>query len=135
LAEDSRLFIDRLTLATLALRLPILHQRTGSGDRDGGLRHEPEMEPDPDQRALDDRLAILDVLVAAVERRSEVFAVVESSEDPEDAVRRLQDLLGVSEVGAIEVLNMQWRRLTRRDRTEIHERRDELRVQRGPRQP
>jgi DNA gyrase/topoisomerase IV subunit A len=99
----------------------------------GGMRHHAEMDGDPelDQREHDGRLLeLLDAIAAALERRSEVLAVVESSDEEEEAVRRLTELLGVSELAAVEVLNMQWRRLTRQGRAEIYERRDSLRDRR-----
>lgn len=102
------------------------------GDRIGGMRHHAEMDRDPelDQRELDGRLEILDALVAALERRSVVLEAIESSDEAEDAVRRLRELLGVSEAAASEVLNMQWRRLTCQERARIYEYRDALRARR-----
>lgn len=89
-----------------------------------------DRDPELDQRELDGRLEILDALVAALERRSVVLEAIESSDEAEDAVRRLRELLGVSEAAASEVLNMQWRRLTCQERARIYEYRDALRARR-----
>jgi hypothetical protein len=56
--------------------------------------------------------------------------MLESSDEAEDAMRRLRDLLGVSADVASEVLNIQWRRLTRQGSAELIERRDALRARR-----
>jgi DNA gyrase/topoisomerase IV subunit A len=88
-------------------------------------------DPEFDQPEFDGRqLEILDALVAAFERRSEVLEAIESSDEEQDAVQRLSELLGVTETAASEILNMQWRRLTRQGRAEIYERRDALRARR-----
>lgn len=104
---------------------------TWFGDRIGGMRHDAVVDgaPEFDQREKVARqLEILEGLTAALERWSAVSEVIEASDDTEDAVRRLRDLLGVSETVALEVLNTQWRRLTRQNRAEIIKRRDELRA-------
>jgi DNA gyrase/topoisomerase IV subunit A len=71
-------------------------------------------------------LELLDALVMAQERHAEVGETISSCADSQEAVLRLQDLLGVSESAAAEVLNSQWRRLTRDERTELRSRRDQL---------
>jgi DNA gyrase/topoisomerase IV subunit A len=71
-------------------------------------------------------LEILAALVAALERHAEVGETIISSADEQEAARRLQDLLGASEMAAVEVMNMQWRRWTRDGQTELQSRRDEL---------
>jgi DNA gyrase/topoisomerase IV subunit A len=54
------------------------------------------------------RLEILEALLDAVDRRDEVPDVVSSSDDTDHAAERLRQLLGVSPVAAVEILNMQW---------------------------
>jgi DNA gyrase/topoisomerase IV subunit A len=94
-----------------------------------GIRHHAEMDrhPEFDQRELAQHLEMLDAFVAALESRSVVSEAIEASEDQDDAVRRLRDLLGVSEAAASDILNIPWRRLTRQGRAELYERRDALR--------
>jgi DNA gyrase/topoisomerase IV subunit A len=104
---------------------------TWFGDRLGGMRHDAVVDGDPEfdrREHVARELDILEGLTAALERWIAVSEVIEASDDTEDAVRRLRDLLGVSETVASEVLNTQWRRLTRQNRAEIIERRDELRA-------
>jgi DNA gyrase/topoisomerase IV subunit A len=90
------------------------------------VRHDAAMEAHSDPRNDLAALELLDALVAALDRRVEVGEAITSSADEHVAVRRLQDLLGVSESPAKEVLNMQWRRWTRDGQAELRSRRDEL---------
>jgi DNA gyrase/topoisomerase IV subunit A len=73
------------------------------------------------------RLELLDALLVALDRRHEVSDVVWASEDSDRAVERLRELLGVSEVAAIEILNTQWRRFTRDGRQFLQDAVSELR--------
>jgi len=73
------------------------------------------------------RLEILEALLAAIDRRSEVSSVVAASQDADTAARAVQDLLGVSAASAVEVLNMQWRRLAGDDRKRMEDDRDATR--------
>jgi DNA gyrase/topoisomerase IV subunit A len=75
---------------------------------------------------LDDRLATLETLLLAIERRGELGDAIAAAADAEAAVSEVQQILGVSRVHATEVLNMQWRRWTTADRRELAHRRDEL---------
>ncbi|APX03940.1 DNA gyrase subunit A [Arthrobacter sp. QXT-31] len=68
---------------------------------------------DEDERRIRDHLMIVDALVRAVNRRDEVFQVIEDSEDVDEARRRVGQLLGVGELGSRAVLDMQARRFTR----------------------
>lgn len=70
---------------------------------------------------------IYEALEAAVERRGEVFAVIETSVDTEKAQQELQALLGTDELGARAVLDLQLRRLSLAERAFIAERLRELR--------
>jgi DNA gyrase/topoisomerase IV subunit A len=83
---------------------------------------------DPDQeRDRESRLELLDALLAALDRRDEVSDVVSASEDTDQAVERLRELLGVSPLAAVEILNMQWRRFTHDERQMLQDRISELR--------
>jgi DNA gyrase/topoisomerase IV subunit A len=83
---------------------------------------------DTDQeRARTQQLEMLDALQVAIARRVEVTEAVVSAEDQSDAVQRLRGLLEVSEVGAIHILNMEWRRFTRSERHALQDRMTDLR--------
>ena len=82
---------------------------------------------DEDERRIRDELMILDALVRAMDRRDEVFQMIEDSEDADEAIRRVGQLLGVGELGSRAVLDMQARRFTRDQRRAIVSRAEELR--------
>jgi DNA gyrase/topoisomerase IV subunit A len=84
---------------------------------------------DEDERRIRDELMILDALLRAMDRRDEVFQVIEDSEDEDEARRRVGQLLGVDELGSRVVLDMQVRRLTRDQRQRLASRAAELRSQ------
>jgi DNA gyrase/topoisomerase IV subunit A len=73
------------------------------------------------------RLKIFEAILAAIDRRHEVSDVVASSENADQARARVRDLLGVSQEAATEILNMQWRRLTRSEQRAMRELIEELR--------
>jgi DNA gyrase/topoisomerase IV subunit A len=80
---------------------------------------------------LDDRLAIINVLLLALERRGELGDAIAAAADAEAALNEVQQILGVPREHAIEVLNMQWRRWTSAERRELASRRDELQARRA----
>lgn len=82
---------------------------------------------DEDERRTRDELMILEALEQAVDRRDEVFQVIEDSEDADEAIRRVGQLLGVGAHGSRAVLDMQARRFTRDQRQAIVSRAEELR--------
>lgn len=82
---------------------------------------------DEDERRTRDELIILEALERAVDRRDEVFQVIDDSEDADEAIRRVGQLLGVGALGGRVVLDMQVRRFTRDQRQAIVSRADELR--------
>jgi DNA gyrase/topoisomerase IV subunit A len=81
-------------------------------------------------QALDDRLAIIDVLLLALERRGELGDAIAAADDEEAAASAVQEILGVSRESAVEVLNMQLRRWTSDGRRELAHRRNELQARR-----
>lgn len=83
--------------------------------------------PGADTVAERQRLEILEVILAALERHHEVSDVVASSETASEASARLRELLGISQVAATEILNMQWRRLARAEQQEMRALINELR--------
>ncbi len=70
---------------------------------------------------------IVEALEQAVDRRDEVFQVIEDSEDADEAIRSVGQLLGVGVHGSRAVLDMQARRFTRDQRQAIVSRAEELR--------
>jgi len=79
---------------------------------------------DQDERHREE-LMILEALVQAMDRRDELFQVIEDSEDVDEAIRRVGQLLGVGTVGSRAVLDLQARRFTRVQRfscrrTQVH---------------
>ncbi|WP_090950652.1 DNA gyrase subunit A [Arthrobacter sp. ov118] len=82
---------------------------------------------DEDDRQTRDELMILEALVQAMDRRDEVFQVIDDSEDVDEAIRRVGQLLGVGELASRFVLDLQVRRFTRDQRQAIASRAEELR--------
>jgi DNA gyrase/topoisomerase IV subunit A len=82
---------------------------------------------DEDERQTREQLMIHEALVQAMDRRDEVFQEIEDSEDMDEAIRRVGQLLGVGELGSRFVLDMQVRRFTRDQRQAIASRTEELR--------
>jgi DNA gyrase/topoisomerase IV subunit A len=82
---------------------------------------------DEDERQTRDELMILEALVRAMDRRDEVFQVIDDSEDVDEAIRRVGQLLGVGELASRFVLDLQVRRFTRDQRQAIASRVEELR--------
>ena len=70
---------------------------------------------------------IHEALVQAMDRRDEVFQEIEDSEDIDEALRRVGQLLGVGELGSRFVLDLQARRFTRDQRQAIASYAEELR--------
>ncbi|MFE4229489.1 DNA gyrase subunit A [Arthrobacter sp. NPDC056886] len=72
---------------------------------------------DAEQRRQEEYLLrLLDGLVKALDRREEVFQVVEDSEDQDEAIRRLVELLELDEFSCRAILDMQVSRFTREKR-------------------
>lgn len=74
---------------------------------------------DEDERQIRQQLMLHDALVRAIDRRDEVFQVIEDSEDVDEAIRRVGQLLGLGELGSRAVLDMQARTFTRDRRQAI----------------
>jgi DNA gyrase/topoisomerase IV subunit A len=83
---------------------------------------------DEDERHMRDELMILDALLRAMDRRDEVFQVIDDSEDEDEARRRVGQLLDVDELGSRVVLDLQVRRFTRDQRQNLVSRAAELRA-------
>lgn len=72
-------------------------------------------------------LMILEALVQAIDRREEIFDVIEASEDVDEAIHRVSQLLGVGDNCSRAVLDMQARRFTRDQRQILASHVEELR--------
>ncbi|WP_091563344.1 DNA gyrase subunit A [Arthrobacter sp. ok362] len=82
---------------------------------------------DEDERRIRDQLMVADALVQAIDRRDEVFQMIEDSEDVDEAIRRVGQLLAVGALGSRAVLDQQARRFTRDQRQAIASHAEELR--------
>jgi DNA gyrase/topoisomerase IV subunit A len=82
---------------------------------------------DEDERQMRQQLMLHEALVKAMDRRDEVFQVVEDSENLDEAIQRVGQLLGLGELGSRVVLDMQVRRFTRDQRQAIASYAEELR--------
>lgn len=82
------------------------------------------------KRHLELRVGILAAIDSALDRHTEVLAAIARSTDREEAITVVEQLLDVDQVSARAVLDLQWSRLTRRDRdvvaTELAETRRRL---------
>ena len=74
-----------------------------------------------------ERLAVLDAIAGAIERRHEVLAALEVAASDAEAAESVALLLGVSEAAASAVLDLQLRRFTAAQRGRIEAERRELR--------
>jgi len=83
---------------------------------------------DEDERHARDELATLEVLLQAMDRRDEVFRVVDDSETVDEAIRRVGQLLGIGVVGSRAVIDLQVRRFTGGQRRAMASRAGELRA-------
>lgn len=90
------------------------------------------------EAALAERAALLEAVCVALNRRQEVFELLEASTDPNRALEEIQDRFGLEPAGPRAVLDLQLRRLTsgERDRiavelTEVRARLLELRKEPG----
>lgn len=79
------------------------------------------------RRHAEYNLRIRDGLVKAMDRRKDVFQVVEDSEDPDEAIRHLMELLELDEMSCRVILDTQLRRFTRQQRQAIAAQAEELR--------
>jgi len=81
------------------------------------------------QMREEQQVMIVEALVQAMDRRDEVFRVIDDSEDVDEAIRRVGQLLGVGEGPSRAVLDLQFRRFTRDQRQAIASHAQELRSQ------
>ena len=77
--------------------------------------------------AARERLVYLDGLLVAIDRRTEVIALVADSESADEALPALMALLTIPEHVARAVLDLQIRRLAKLERSRILEERDYMR--------
>jgi DNA gyrase/topoisomerase IV subunit A len=82
---------------------------------------------DEDERHARDELATLEALLQAMDRRDEVFRVVDDSETVDEAIRRVGQLMGIGAVSSRAVIDLQVRRFTGGQRRAMASRAGELR--------
>ncbi len=63
-----------------------------------------EYQPPSEEQRLRLRLSVLDAYLLAAERRADVIDAVAEARDPEQALRSVADLLGITEQGAALIL-------------------------------
>ena len=79
------------------------------------------------RKHAEDTLRLVDGLVKAMGRREDVFQVVEDSEDRDEALRRLMELLELDELSCRAILDLQVKGFTRERRRVIAAHAEELR--------
>lgn len=82
---------------------------------------------DEEERETRQQLMIVTALLQAMDRREEVFQIIEQSEDGDEALRRVSQLLGVGELGSRFVLDLQAKSFTRERRRTFASYAEELR--------
>jgi DNA gyrase subunit A len=80
-------------------------------------------EPSTEQQIenLEDRRELYDAIERVLAEPYELWQLLLDSPDPDAAVIALQDRFGLTEMGARAVIDVQLRRVTRRDRTRIEQ--------------
>ena len=94
-------------------------------------REDQLSDPDEIAQAQRHRLEMLDAVYAGIQRRHDVLELASNSDSPEDALRGVQELLGLSEQDAQAVLDLQFGRLTRSSVIRIEREREQLRAEWG----
>lgn len=84
------------------------------------------MEPNRRENTLE-ALKILEAMVQAIDRREEVFTAIAAAQTQDEARDAVAKILGVGEIRAIAVLNMQARRWTQGERRKIVDHIEEIR--------
>jgi DNA gyrase/topoisomerase IV subunit A len=87
------------------------------------------MAMDSDERArAEERLVVLELLESAMARRDDVFAIVHTSEDADEAQERIRQTFGVQDPHSSRaVLDIQVSRWSRAERTRLANETSELR--------
>ncbi len=80
-----------------------------------------------DERQIRQQLMLHEALVQAMDRRDQVFQEIEDSQDMDEAIRRVGQLLGLDEHGSRAVMDMQAKTFTRDRRQAIASYAEELR--------
>lgn len=91
-------------------------------DPDHGAEHAEE------RRDAQERLQMLDALVAAAARKDEVFQLVGQAQNTDEAVRAVRDLLHVEDMPAAAVVDLQLRNFTVEQQRKLRATRDALRT-------
>jgi DNA gyrase/topoisomerase IV subunit A len=86
----------------------------------------PSNTAKPDDAA--DRLAILDAVIAAIDRRDEVIAAAYEAADRSELIATLQDLLALDRAQAVAIGDLQIFRFTGEDRRRLRREQASLRA-------
>lgn len=120
--------LPRRRYARKQLTVPALWRQVVGATMKGDDRGVPgEFHGQPDRSAYT-QLEIYDGLLAAFDRRSEVLEALARAADRDAAIRTVRDLLGVSRVQAVAVIELQLHRFTTESRDRIALRAAELRA-------
>ena len=76
-----------------------------------------------------EREHIVSAIVSAATSPQEMLAIMQGASDPDEAVQLLRAQYDLDKTQAIAVLDMQFRRVTRRERARLNEELDGLRVE------
>ncbi|PQZ90297.1 DNA gyrase subunit A [Arthrobacter sp. MYb227] len=79
------------------------------------------MTPEEELQNQRETLMILEVIIQAIDRHEEVFQAIENTESHVEALAALKELLGVGDMRARVVLDMQVRRFTVSERRNVEE--------------
>ncbi len=74
-----------------------------------------------------ERLRVLEAILGALDEPHAALDLVLEAQDPDAASRALQEHFGLDAIQAMAILDMQYRRLTMRDRERIRDDIDDLR--------
>jgi len=85
------------------------------------------MQPGGPSDADASRLAVLDAVVAAIERWDEVQKVAYEAANRSELIAKLRQLLSIDEVQAVAIGDLQVFRINAEDRTRLQQERSELR--------
>jgi DNA gyrase/topoisomerase IV subunit A len=125
--EDEGIAIDILSAAGVdseRIRTDVLAALSGPGATVRAAAH-GRLEPSPE--LAEARLALLDGLLAAWERRTEIFTIVAEAPDRAATGKRIAHLLHASEGMADRILNHHLGDMTQADGARLQQEREELR--------
>jgi hypothetical protein len=93
--------------------------------------NDDELAGHDDLSAHRERLKILDAMARAIDRRAELYEILDSATSAEDASTMLMRTFDVDVIQATSILDLQLRRLPRQESSQIGAERDEIRKRLG----